>query len=335
MKPTGTPTPSLIAIEGYGQLSLSERNTISITGRKNAAGAWALVGTPDEVKELQAAGPAQTAAVVASAGSGEQALYAASEKGRSITGLSVSATGVYGTSTSGRGVEGWSQTNYGVTGDSQSFAGVRGTSVSAAGTEGWSTNNAGVFGTSTNGDGVSGISHSPNAAGIHGANDQGGAAARFDGTVQVNGNMNVSGDIVFAGGNDCAEHFDLVPGQQADAGSVVVVLEGGAIAPCFQAYDKRAAGVVSGAGSFRPAMILGGNDARRSQSPVALLGRVCCKADADIAPIEPGDLLTTSPTTGHAMKASDPARAFGAVIGKALGRLDSGKGLVPMLVCLQ
>lgn len=330
------PTPSPITIEGYGQLSISQTAATPIMGRKNATGTWALVGTPDEVKTMQAAGPAQTAAVVASAGASEQAVYAASH----------AATGVYATSTSGRGVEGWSTSNYGVTGDSQSFAGVRGTSVSAAGTEGWSTNNAGVFGTSTNADGIYGISHSATAAGIHGANDKGGPAGRFDGPVQINGNvgiagnMNISGDIVFGGGvlatgNDCAERFDLAPGEQADAGSVVIVLEGGLIAPCAQAYDKRAAGVVSGAGSFRPAVILGDPDAGSSQSPVALLGRVCCKVDADLAPVEPGDMLTTSPTAGHAMKASDPARAFGAVIGKALGRLESGKGLVPMLVCLQ
>jgi hypothetical protein len=96
---------------------------------------------------------------------------------------------VYATSTSGRGVEGWSTSNYGVTGDSQSFAGVRGTSVSAAGTEGWSTNDAGVFGTRTNAHVIFGISHSATGAGIHGANDKGGQAGRFDGLVQINGNV--------------------------------------------------------------------------------------------------------------------------------------------------
>jgi hypothetical protein len=35
------------------------------------------------------------------------------------------------------------------------------------------------------------------------------------------------------------------------------------------------------------------------------------------------------------MKATDPARAFGAVIGKALGSLESGRGLIPILVALQ
>jgi hypothetical protein len=68
---------------------------------------------------------------------------------------------------------------------------------------------------------------------------------------------------------------------------------------------------------------------------IALIGRVYCKVDASFGPVETGDLLTTSPTLGHAMKASDAERAFGTVIGKALGRLDRGQGLVAVLVCLQ
>ncbi len=60
-----------------------------------------------------------------------------------------------------------------------------------------------------------------------------------------------------------------------------------------------------------------------------------CKVDADIAAIEVGDLLTTSPTRGHAQKVQDPSRAVGAIIGKALASLPSGKGKIPVLVMLQ
>jgi len=58
-----------------------------------------------------------------------------------------------------------------------------------------------------------------------------------------------------------------------------------------------------------------------------------CKVDADIAPISPGDLLTTSPTRGCAQKLdpSAPVRP-GAIIGKALGALANGKGTIPILV---
>jgi hypothetical protein len=35
------------------------------------------------------------------------------------------------------------------------------------------------------------------------------------------------------------------------------------------------------------------------------------------------------------MKATDTGRAVGAIIGKALGRLDFGQGLIPVLISLQ
>ena len=69
--------------------------------------------------------------------------------------------------------------------------------------------------------------------------------------------------------------------------------------------------------------------------PIALSGKVYCRVDASSEPVHVGDLLVSSPTRGHAMKASDPIRAFGAVIGKALRRLEAGRGLIPILVSLQ
>jgi hypothetical protein len=69
--------------------------------------------------------------------------------------------------------------------------------------------------------------------------------------------------------------------------------------------------------------------------PVALTGRVWCKVDATFGAVKPGDLLTTSSTAGHAMKASDSGRRAGAVIGKAMTSLEDGRGLVLVLVNLQ
>jgi hypothetical protein len=57
--------------------------------------------------------------------------------------------------------------------------------------------------------------------------------------------------------------------------------------------------------------------------------------DAAFGAIEVGDLLTTSPTPGHAMKATDQLKAFGSVIGKAMRPLESGRGLIPILIALQ
>jgi hypothetical protein len=60
-----------------------------------------------------------------------------------------------------------------------------------------------------------------------------------------------------------------------------------------------------------------------------------CKVDADIAPIEPGDLLTTSPTPGHAQKVLDRSAAVGAILGKALEALSGGKGKIAVFVNIQ
>jgi hypothetical protein len=107
------------------------------------------------------------------------------------------------------------------------------------------------------------------------------------------------------------------------------------VTPSATAYDKRVAGVIAGAGDYKPAIVLDKRGADQSRRPLALIGKAFCKVDAGYAAVQVGDLLTTSDTPGHAMKASDPARAFGAVIGKALCRLDLGKGLIPILIALQ
>jgi hypothetical protein len=115
----------------------------------------------------------------------------------------------------------------------------------------------------------------------------------------------------------------------------MVLEENGALRPSDKSYDRKVAGVISGAGDFRPGLILDRQRAAERRLPLALVGKVYCKADATFGPIEVGDLLTTSPTPGHAMKASDPVKAFGAVIGKALRPLERGAGLIPILIALQ
>ena len=58
-------------------------------------------------------------------------------------------------------------------------------------------------------------------------------------------------------------------------------------------------------------------------------------ADATDGAIQPGDLVTSSATPGHAMKVADHARAQGAILGKAMTGLKQGRGLVLVLVTLQ
>ncbi len=153
----------------------------------------------------------------------------------------------------------------------------------------------------------------------------------FDGN---SGDLSLTGDIKLVGG-DCAEEFEIAEPDKAEPGAVMVISEDGALAVSRQAYDKRVAGVISGAGDLRPGILLDRQSKKSDRLPLAMNGKVYCKVDADYGPVEVGDLLTTSLTCGHAMKASDCAKAFGTVIGKALRRLEAGKGLIPILVALQ
>jgi hypothetical protein len=115
----------------------------------------------------------------------------------------------------------------------------------------------------------------------------------------------------------------------------MVLDESGRLRPNEVAYDKRVVGVISGAGPFRPGITLGRLSSDAKRMPIALLGKVYCKVDGDYASVEVGDLLTTSATRGHAMKATQLDGAVGSVIGKALQSLASGRGLIPILVVLQ
>ena len=152
--------------------------------------------------------------------------------------------------------------------------------------------------------------------------------------VDTNGDLRVNGDIILANA-DCAEQFDIADIPAAEPGTVMVLGEEGALEVSTEAYDKRVAGVISGAGDYRPGIVLDSRESGSARRPVALLGKVFCKVDAQFGEIEIGDLLTTSSTPGHAMKTSDQSRAFGSVIGKALRRLKSGQALIPILVTLQ
>jgi hypothetical protein len=161
-----------------------------------------------------------------------------------------------------------------------------------------------------------------------------GLAMMVGGDASLAGTLTVGKDLVLTGA-DCAEEFDLQGVSEADPGTVMVLDEMGRLEPSRRVYDKKVAGVVSGAGDHRPGMILDRRDTPNKRAALALMGKVFCKVDAQYAPVEVGDLLTTSLTPGHAMKATDAAKAFGSVIGKALRPLVAGQGLIPVLVSLQ
>jgi hypothetical protein len=291
-------------------------------------------------------------------------VHGESTTSRGVVGISQTFLGVFGKSTSGKGVAGDSDSGEGVHGQSSTGDGVFGTGI--RGVVGVSNTGDGVIGTSEAGTGVRAISK--NAQGVTAFSDndiglfaQGGTfGAVFKGAVvvgkgpgpkdpnikrnQVDGSivindggslfLNGGGDIILANA-DCAEDFDLLAAADADPGCVMVLDGNGTLRQCTIAYDHHVVGVLSGAGDYRPGVVLDRHPELKGRAPIALMGKVYCKVDASYAPVEIGDLLTTSPTPGHAMKAADPQKAFGAVIGKALRPLGEGQGLIPILIALQ
>ncbi|MDY0883575.1 hypothetical protein ACFPL7_11505 [Dongia soli] len=234
------------------------------------------------------------------------------QDGWAISGESKKQVGVRGVCDDGWGVSGDSKNQVGVRGYCEPGWGVAGESKAGVGVRGFCESGAGIFGTTQTGIGVYG---------------EGGRLAGY-----FKGDVEVTGDIRLINA-DCAEEFDVR--EELDPGTVVVLAEEGTLLQSKQAYDKRVAGVVCGAGNYRPGIILDKQEGATNRLPIGLLGKVYCKADATLSAIETGDLLTTSPTPGHAMKATDPLKAFGAVIGKALRPLKDGLGVIPILISLR
>jgi hypothetical protein len=255
--------------------------------------------------------------------------------------------GAYGESsgTSGTGVFGLATD----TGDVNNFGGVfeaRGVYgkavVGVASNDSEMTNYGGHF-----------VAKGRGGRGIYAEGGPQGSAAAFKGKIII-GNRNtgefvmILGDdgklttrvLEITGGSDLSEKFQIGTAMDVTptAGMVVIIDPDnpGKLAVSSEPYDRRIAGIISGAGNIESGMIMGqSNSAADGEHPVALIGRVYCLADASNGSIQPGDLLTTSDIPGHAMKVTDHTRAQGAILGKAMTRLESGRGLVLVLVNLQ
>ncbi len=284
--------------------------------------------------------------------------------GSGVWGDSSIGPGVAGTSTAGPGVIGESPGTNGVLGSSNTAAGVLARSDSAPGLHALSNTGVGVLAESQSGEGVHASSHSEGAAAVAGIGLSSGpgvygVSEKFDGVVGIAkaegrsgvagisdsgvgvygkgghraglfiGDLEITGAL-HLGGADYAEEL-AVGSLPVAPGHCVVLAEDGCVAPCTADYDTRVAGVISGAGGLRPAIVLDPQP-NGTGAPLALMGKAFVYVDADRGPIRVGDMLTTSSTSGHAMAVSDTSRAFGAVIGKALTALPSGRGLVKALL---
>ncbi len=290
------------------------------------------IGTTDPTARLYVISPV----------SGTTAIYGESASGRGVWGKSTGSRGVYGESSSLEGVYGISNSGAGIAGRSTSNSGVYGesnaASLTAGGVYGRGTGSGsiGVIGESNvnNAVGVYGSSTSSTGFGMYAKNTSGGRAIYADGNVDVNGTTKTN-ILQITGGSDLAEHFEFT--ETVQPGMVVAIdpLKTGKLIIARGVYNRRVAGIISGANNLAAGMTLPDLKQTKNSLPVALSGRVWVYCDATRNPIQAGDLLTTSATPGHAMKVVNQSRAQGAIIGKAMSELKSGKGLVLVLVSLQ
>jgi hypothetical protein len=263
------------------------------------------------------------------------------ENGTGVYGYADSTSGTnYGVtgrsdSTSGRGVYGYapstSGTNYGVIGRSDSTGGY-GVEGYASATSGYTY---GVYGRSdsTSGYGVFAYNTS-SGIGLYAKSWLGNPIEAYsfaDRRFYVSNTGEVYADGSFhSGGADLAEMLSAMEGLEP--GDVLVVSHDGKLTRSTGAYQSTVVGVYS----TNPGFVGGaGDDADLTgKVPLAIAGLVPVKASAENGPIRPGDLLVASSTPGHAMRGGDDP-PIGTVIGKALESLDSGTGVIQMLVMLQ
>jgi hypothetical protein len=207
--------------------------------------------------------------------------------------------------------------------------------------------NYGVYGRSNSSGGYGGFFVNDDSSGqgyLLAAND---AMSTSDLEFKVSNNGNVYADGAYYcglstcwytnSGADIAERIDTF--DLLEAGDVVQIDPDGAgtYRLVTAAYSPMVVGVIS----TSPAMVLGNDfdpeadDWDDDRPMLALTGRVPVKVTTENGPIQPGDLLVSSSTPGHAMRCEGIELCYGRVIGKALESLDEGIGVIQMLVMLQ
>jgi hypothetical protein len=296
-----------------------------------------------------------------------------SQSGSGVWGTSTSGTGVWGTSTNdtgvlgeGRtGVKGTSSTAYGNGVEGEGPSGVYGRSTSPDGCGGCFVNLDGgialyAYGNggtairaalrvdnSKGGDGMAAyLTNNSGYANAHLQNSGNGEVlvlqsnggrflravnASWDAKFRLEGNGNAYADgSWYSGGADFAEMLPAAEGLQP--GDVLVIGQDGTLILSSEPYQASVAGVYSTQPGFVGGQPVEGEVA--GTIPLAVVGVVPVKVSAENGPIRPGDLLVTSSISGYAMKAgANPPQ--GTVIGKALGKLEAGTGIIKMLATLQ
>ena len=149
----------------------------------------------------------------------------------------------------------------------------------------------------------------------------------------------ITDEIQIDGGSDLAELFDITDAKEEVEPGLLVSLDPdnpGKLMLSNERYDRKIAGVLSGANGVKPGILMGQDKTiATGDNLVTLSGRTFVKANTTNGSIKVGDLITTSDISGEAMKATKRRKSKGAVIGKAMTELESGTGYVLVLINLQ
>jgi hypothetical protein len=149
---------------------------------------------------------------------------------------------------------------------------------------------------------------------------------------RVDNSGNVTADGTYS--SPAADYAEMLPAVEGlQPGEILVIGLDGKLTRSTQAYQASVVGVYS----TQPGFVGGAGDNTdlAGKIPLAVVGVVSVKVSAENGAIQPGDLLVASATPGHAMRCEGVELCFGRTIGKALEALDSGTGVILVLVMLQ
>jgi hypothetical protein len=134
--------------------------------------------------------------------------------------------------------------------------------------------------------------------------------------------------------NDYAVMMNVL-GTKSDyePGDVLVISGDQTAGLCAASYSPTVIGVYSAAPGFLGGQTVNDLPEDSNMIAVAIMGIVTVKVSAENGAIHPGDLLVTSSTPGYAMRGDNPTT--GTILGKALESLDSGTGLIQVLLMLR
>ena len=219
--------------------------------------------------------------------------------------------------------------------------------------QGSATSGVGVFGGASTGTGV--VAHARGTGNaLVAISENGGTSTPTGGNIALFKNTAGSGNVArisntgrgyFNGGTqtsgaDVAESFDCV-GDRAlyEPGDVLVISAVGdrTVERSYAPYATTVVGVYA----TRPGLLLSDRDINADHAdriPMGVVGVIATKVTNENGVIRRGDLLVTSSTPGHAMKASpitvNGVSFFpsGVVIGKALENFDGERGVIEVMV---